>query len=187
MQVKSICCLGDSKTAGYNIEEYIQVAAALSGQTLPRSLAKIATGGWQTADLAANIDASLAAYSGTPDFCLINIGVNDFGETFDQGTFRADWLADMGYVLDALHTKWASTLIRVAQVWRQGYDDQAAILDDDYIVTAISGRSYCAIGMDERTFLPGGDDGATNTIDGTHPSTAGLILQGWNWIVNLGW
>lgn len=117
---------------------------------------------------AANIDALIAAEPRNHTDGLYRIGVNDFitgNET--------DWKADVLYVLDAMKARWPAIQIKISKTWKQGFDSTASTYAGwvDDIVAARS--SFVSVGDDERTWLKGADDGATNTTDGVHYSAAG--------------
>lgn len=130
--------------------------------------------GWRAADLDNQANAWIAATTQEVPaflnkFVLINIGVNDIGVT-SQASFEAS----LGSLLDKIHTAWPTTHILVAKVWKRGFDSQCDTMDDTWIVNVLSGRSsFASAGPDERTVIKAGDNGAANTTDGVHYSTAG--------------
>lgn len=164
--------LGDSKTQGNRYQAWISTPS-LDWTENP---ARIAVGGSTSVAMAAEIDADLATRAGTPQprYVLLNLGANDYG------TAEADWKTATTYILDAIHAKWPQTKIYLMDTWRQGQDawsDTLATWRHDVIAT----RYFSFIGPDERIFLKGADDGATYTVDGIHPNTAGDQLTALEW------
>lgn len=169
--------VGDSKTYvwGNTVPlNYAYEVTLARSRGCYRAGGHLAHSGYTTAQLADAIDADIAAYSGiTPTSVLLNIGVND-GAVSD-----ADLRADYGYIADALHTRWTGITVYCARVWRRSIS--FANLDDVIIPQVISTRPWCALGIDERTVLEGGDDGVTNTSDGIHPNAAGYLAWAAAW------
>lgn len=136
---------------------------------------------YETGDLAGVIDADLAAISATQDYALVNVGINDLLHS------QTDWeqqAADMAYVLDAIHAKWPVCVVYLARVWSSNSNVQANLnyFDDTVIANALSGRSWAHLGVDERIVIKAGDNGATNTTDGTHysdPAGYNAISNAW--------
>jgi hypothetical protein len=56
-----------------------------------------------------------------------------------------------------------------------------------WIDTLIVARAYVRAGPDERVWLKGQDDGATNTTDGVHYSAAGQTACAGKWRALLGY
>lgn len=60
-------------------------------------------------------------------------------------------------------------------------------MNDVLLPSVLSTRSSWAHpGIDERLILEGGDDGATFTADGVHPTDAGYELEATAWLSVLG-
>ena len=141
----------------------------------------LATSGWGVADLAAAVDAWLA--SGPPrNFVLINIGVNNLG-TVSQATYESN----LAYVLDAIHAKWPRCKPLVMRVWKRGFNSQSDTMDDTWIPNVLASRAWSGLGGDERVFLKGADDGASETVDGIHPTTAGYTATAAAWKAAMGY
>lgn len=189
-QPKFILPYGDSKTVGY-LDDAIPVTGggyppilmdlldtAQSRGYYERPL-RIAQNGRTTALAKAAVDAELAAAVGTPDYILYNLGANDTD-------FDATWHTNTAYILDALHAKWPNAKIYMAVTWERVTGFAYNLAHRAAINTAIAGRSYCYIGIDELT-LENGDDGATYfNVDGTHPNRAGYIKTAQLWKAVLG-
>lgn len=143
-------------------------------------------GGVALSVLASEVDAALATKAGTPDVCLINATVN-YGctESADPDT----WKANYAYIIDAVHTKWPACQIYCARMWQDDAPSQICMdyINDTLIPQVIAGRDYCHLGIDERLILPGEDNGATYTADGTHPNAAGNALIAEAWLSVLGY
>ncbi len=176
--VKNLLPYGDSATLNstYNVYLIALLTNQRSQQLWRQTPAMIAVGGRTVATAQDAIDAELAVASGTPDVILFNLGKNDVGGALVE----ANWKADLGYILDAMHTKWASATVVIMRAWRQGYEAECDNLAT-WINTVIASRSWCALGPDERVFLENGDDGATYTSDGIHPNDAGSRITATQW------
>lgn len=116
------------------------------------------------------IDTYLSTVTPEPPVVLCNVGVNDLTGGLPV---EATWKTNYEYIIDAILTKWPSVIVYIAKPWRRGYaadcNTLAGWIDD--IIADYSGEVL--VGHDERTWLEGGDDGATMTYDGIHYSTAG--------------
>lgn len=131
--------------------------------------------------LKAAIDADLAAVSVTCHYAFVNIGINDIANGLPAD--RAQVESDLKYVLDALHAKWPACRILVASIWsRNTADGRHDTFDDVWIASVLSQCPYAEVGVDERIWIEGGDDGVTNTYDGLHysnPAGYTAISSGW--------
>jgi len=121
---------------------------------------------WATA--AAAVDAELALYAYTPDYIFVNLGANDVLSLPSQATIEAN----IAHVLDAYHAKFPSAALYVDYPWRSGADAACDTLAG-YIDNVRGSRAWALAGLDERTTLKGGDNGATYYADGVHPNAAG--------------
>lgn len=183
--------IGDSKTAATATENWVNFLARDGSdgeQVVLESPLRIAQGGWTMGDVQAAIDAALASRTDTPDYVLLNIGVNDVANSDGSYTDQATWEGQANYVLDALHAKWPTAQIYFMRVWKRGALYQAGLnaIDDTYIPSVLSGRAYAHLGPDERVFLAAGDDGVELTSDGIHPNTAGNNAEAAQWQSLLG-
>lgn len=141
---------------------------------------RVGKGGYTAAALKADVDADLAARNGvTPDYILVDVGQNDLASM----PTKAAWVANVGYILDAMHTKWPTAQIYVARVYSAGYPAETATIDDDWIPTVLSTRTgWASLGIDRRTVLnsPGDLDGSE------HPTRQGYTKMAAAWKVVLG-
>jgi lysophospholipase L1-like esterase len=171
--------MGDSKTAdnGFQATLLHNLESTTNNRPIAQAPAQLATGGWKVADLDSAATAWLAAATDTPDFVLVNIGVNDLGIT-SQASFEAS----LGSLLDKINAKWASAKIKVMLPWKRGADSTADAMGNTWIPNVLAGRSsWAAIGGDERIFLKGSNDGNSYTSDGVHPNTSGYALTANVW------
>jgi hypothetical protein len=130
----------------------------------PRNMA---SSGATVASRKSSIDSELAEHTETVTDILLDLGVNDLSAM----PLEAAWKADMLYIIDAIATKWPSVRIYVCKPWCRGYTTEANTMAG-WIDDIVALRSTnCKAGHDERTWLEGGDDGATMTVDGKHYST----------------
>jgi lysophospholipase L1-like esterase len=186
---------GDSKTNGYtwqptlrhaiNLRQYPNNQMDWRIGTPTSAMGMLARNGTTVALMKAAVDADLAAMTGVaPTRILFNLGANDV----DGGGLPAEatWNANLGYILDAFRAKWPSDTVYVAYPWRRGYDadcDTVALRID----TVRSTRAWVLAGPDERVTIKGADDGAANTLDGVHYSTAGAAAWANAWVVLFGY
>lgn len=170
---------GDSKTArgewDYVFNHYAQMATGYKW-TMD---ANLAVGGWHVGDARSNIDALLAAQpaSVSPEIIMSNFGANDV----DSGTLPSTYKGNYLYTLDAIHAKWPSATIYIANAFNS---DQVTACNDMAAVNAeiVAERSFVRAGIDERAFLAAYDSGATNLADPKHPSTAGYVATALAWV-----
>lgn len=138
------------------------------------------------------IDADLAARPGSPDFVLVNLGVNDLGGTL--ATDPDGWETDYGYILDAIHTAYPAARVGVQKF---GRGDLTAELiaqmndaDDVRIPRLVSARSWSFVGGDERlaSHIEGGDGYVTYCDAGKlHPNAAGYQRTAEAWKSAMGY
>lgn len=133
---------------------------------------QLAQSGWTVQSLSQNVQTWLNAATVVLSFVLINIGANDTATS--QANFEL-YLAD---VLDKVHAKWPSTTILVWKIWRRDAEAQMNLIDDTYIPNVLASRPWATSPseLDERIYLKGSDNGASETTDGIHPTTLGFQL-----------
>lgn len=183
--------IGDSKTAnppGYQMP--IIKAMQSVGQCWQERPTTYSLGGYTAQNVRDGIDAALAARTDTPAYVIINLGANDVG----SGDPGAGWKTNTDYIVDAIHAKWAGAKVYLTKIWRRdagngviaagiaacnGYIDQ--------LVADANHAGWLFVGVNEADFLPGGDNGATNTSDGVHFNAAGANLWGAAWKTALGY
>lgn len=87
---------------------------------------------------------------------------------------EATWNGYYYTILDAIHAKWPGVQCYISRPWAKTYDAGADTLAGR-IATVVAARStFAYLGDDERVWMKGADDGATNAdADGIHYSTAG--------------
>lgn len=158
--------MGDSKTSatpGY----VAKLLADLPNEWYEAGVRQFGTSGWNIEDLRNAVDANIGATTHAPDFVLINIGVNNI-LTYDV---EATWKGHMQAILTAINTQWPRAQVYIMRPWLRGAGNVTAL---NHIATWISDlvalNSFAHLGPDERVFLENGDDGATYTTDGTHPT-----------------
>jgi lysophospholipase L1-like esterase len=133
--------------------------------------------GYTVTNMYSAIDGFLANHnteSSVYDYVfLINLGANDVANLPDGAT----WKTRYTYIIDAVLTKYPTTKIYLTKPWRRNYgtecDTLAGYIDD--LVALYPGQCY--VGDDERTWLEGGDNGATMSTDGVHYSEAGYVAK----------
>jgi lysophospholipase L1-like esterase len=176
--------IGDSKTpdAWGNWEAELGASLLPNNVYVPGTIDPIGIGGITVDGMRQRVDADIAARTIVPNEVLINLGANDCTGT----PVLEDWLADAQYIVDAHHTAYPNANIRVAKIWRQGKQTEYTIVNN--AVTALyASRSFLKPAIDERNILPGADDGATMTIDGTHYSAAGNTAIAAAWKTAMGY
>lgn len=177
-----IWAVGDSKTAlenyypavtGYTYYASKWLEANLERGAYPRPT-PVGHSTFTTLQLKNIIDADLAATVGTPDFVILNIGVNDaLGAMPLQAAFETNY----AYILDAIHTKWASAPVLVAKPGCRGQAADCTTIAG-WIDNVIASRAWASVGADEQIILEGGDDYTTRTTDGTHQNALGNQAMG---------
>jgi lysophospholipase L1-like esterase len=133
----------------------------------------------------ANIVAITATLSASAKYITINLGANDFAGGAIVAGNQAAWTAKYQNIIDHFHTQCPNAKIGVMRAWSRTYDAEAVLLAA-WLVDVVAGRSWAYIGPDEAVILKAGDDGATYTLDGIHPTTAGYALEAAEWITVLG-
>lgn len=184
--VRNMWLIGDSKTAETGVGSYQPYILGYFSNAHPLQLwretpARFAVGGQTVAGCAAAIDATLAAAVGIPDIVLFNLGANDAGGLPVQATYQAN----LAYIFDAIHAQY-SAAIYVMKAGRQGYDANCDTLVSWNTPVIAARSSWVFFGPDERVFLKGSDDYASNTKDGTHPNDAGARLTAAQWLTIVG-
>jgi lysophospholipase L1-like esterase len=170
------CGLGSQSVGSYLATIGVRLANALDTGTTPG--AAVAAPG-----------TTMPAASDIPAAVLINLGVNDSlltllspFPTFPAGsTDAAGWQANYLAIIDYIRSRWANAPIYIMRWWAgtapAGHDNTEA----GWIDTLITLRPNCFLGPDERVFLKGSDNGATNTYDQIHPGSAGHIATVTAW------
>lgn len=166
-----IVAIGDSKTVGSACcESSGGYRSELKRRLLATGVPVVfrgvyATGGVTIAVSRAGIDAYLA-WKWTlpqPDWAIVNLGTNDL--VLMPG--RPEQEADLGHILDALHSKWPTCQTLVLRPWAPGREAEAETLAAR-IAYVVSSRPWAHLGPDESAFLPGRID-----RDRVHPTIAG--------------
>lgn len=188
---------GDSKTYGTgdstpplahrNGYQPLLTAALATATGQPwGEVGRIARPGYDSTDLRALIAADLASQPDhlAPTWVLVNISINDL--LTDTATFTAN----LGAIADAFHRKWSRAKVGFALVWSTGGQDnltELTALNNAIVAVALARMPWAFVGPDERAFLPGGDNGATNTTDGVHPNRTGYTLTATAWQAAMGY
>lgn len=181
----NIYCIGDSKTAA--ADGYVEKMSTYSAFFAEYPY-RYAVAGLTTANAKLAIDARLAITHGTPDYVLYNLGVNDTNGADGITPSEADWKTNTAYILDAVHTKWPNAKVYMMKNWCR-LSPNACLTLATWGATVRSTRSsWCFLGPDESVFLEGGDNGATYTSDGVHPTApAGYTLTASQWRTAIGY
>lgn len=180
----AIFTVGDSKTASGSYQNYLIPYLILKSEekwieTSPR----FAFSGYGADDMKLYMDSNLPlVYGPSPNYVLINLGVNDVGSL----PLEADWKINYGAIIDSLHAKWPEATIVCMRVWREGEDSNCDTLNQ-WIDDLVLSRSFSIAGPDERIFLKGDDNGATYTVDGVHPTLEGYELTSLQWASVIGY
>jgi lysophospholipase L1-like esterase len=143
-------------------------------------LAEIAVSGSTPAYWAANLAATLEVYKGTPNYVLIDLGINSLPAA------EVQFKLDFANILDQFHAKWPTARVGVAHVW--GRDISTADVNTWIDAVLADGRTaWTYAGPDETVWLEGGDNGATMTTDGIHYSAAGQTENAAQWKAAMGY
>lgn len=173
--VRRVLLLGDSKTALVPLGNTwpADLTSALNSASAPLNWIlsnKGLSGATVAGQAGTTILANLMDTAGDPSSyvaVLVNLGVND-GIPVTEAT----WKANYQDILTAIHAKLPSALVYLTRPWKTTggthWDTIAAYIDD-----LVAANAFARLGDDERVWLKGSDNGATNTSDGTHYSAAG--------------
>lgn len=175
--------VGDSKTTSLlgswattlveNLNTDYVATRAYYSEDVPRGWA---IGAQTVGTMKTLIDAKIAEHTYYSYFekntFFINLGINDF----DSMPLEATWESDYLYIIDALRSKYPNAEIYITKPWMVGHTAEANTMAG-WIDTIVAARAFCHVGDDERTWLEGGDNGATMTSDGVHYSAAGQIAK----------
>jgi hypothetical protein len=171
--------VGDSKTASASPGVQALVAALRERGQGWFEAARLAVSGIDTVTMRGRIDADLAAVEADNlarvRVILYNLGANDN----NSAPAYAAFVADTVYCLLALHAACPGALIYMARVWERG--SQVWLDDVQRVAVADLAAVYPWVraGIDERLTLEAGDDGATWTADGTHPTNPAGYVREW--------
>jgi lysophospholipase L1-like esterase len=171
--------VGDSKTDGDIWPTYLwqSLNTSAGDSTYYELVTRFGVTGSTAAEMHTYVDANLAAVTGTADIITINLGANDVSALPAEAT----WKADMTAIVDALRAKWSAATIYIARPWRRDYGTECNTLATWIAAIVATYPSNVYVGMDERVWLEGGDDGATMTTDGIHYSAAGQTAAAAAW------
>ena len=183
--LKGLLFIGDSKQSTarswhFRLLDLINTAPANVYCLKPN---RIGISGITIEGMYARVDSDISAMAGYADpvAICINLGVNNVG-TYPNANFVPYY----EYIINAYHTRFPTSKIYCARVWRQGYDSNCDSYDNIYLPQIVSDLPFVQYGPDERIVLKGSDNGATNTYDGIHPSAAGESDMAAGWKVSLG-
>ena len=175
---------GDSKTAGKLWPDRLRESVT----PRPWTLLNQAVGGTNVLSVTSIIATMLLAVPAiaeTPTI-LLNWGVNDMGNYSTNGYGAATWIPAYLVILDAIRARWATAPIYVTKPWMRTMNVNADFMAG-WVDTLVASRANVFVGTDERIYYKGSDDGATNTLEGVHPSPAGEFAIAAAWKVVLGW
>lgn len=142
--------------------------------------------GWTTLTMFEQIDALIAAATGTPDYILVNLGANDVPEIDDETYLQSTWNTRTRYWIDAIQTKYPGVPMYWTIVWRGNYDAGVAALRS-WQAELLTEYSGITLGPDEYALLENGDYGATYYDEILlHPTDAGMQLEADFWIGMMG-
>lgn len=168
--------LGDSKTVG-DTPWLVSLLSDLNANAEPGWTGTGSALGGSWVDLIApQIGTVLNTFTpvGTVTDVLCNWGVNDVDRAgSDETTFRTNY----GIIIDAIHAKWPAATIRLTIPWKDG--EPAGTFDTlaGYIGSIVADHApYTVLLDDERVWLKGSDNGASETVDGIHYSALGMSL-----------
>ena len=188
-----VLAYGDSKSTYTYYPEDLVAKYASDTDRGPLTVTVLKVDGSTVTSRATTVAAELSALSlpyppsVAPRAVLFQLGVVD-ARTVVAGD-EAAWKAALGTILDAFHSKWPTALVYVAKPWGR---DEAAGCDilAPWIDSVVDARDWADDGPDERIYLEGGDDGATMTFDGVHPTDAGSLGGADQWFTTInsnGW
>lgn len=172
--------LGDSKTAA-NPWVASLTARAATATTVPWKSYNGGVGGATVATALAAMDGILAAFpadgaGGDYRVVTMNWGVND--GCSDTATWETNYLA----IIDKVHAKAPAAQVYLMRPWKRGFGACTAALHTSIDTIVAARATFAHVGPDEAVWLEGGDDGVTNSTDGTHYSAAGQIAADAAWV-----
>ena len=132
------------------------------------------------------LNSWLSARGYTPDFALIDIGINE-----RNSPNAANFEMNLAYAIDQIHARWPNCRILVMKIWARGYDSFADTYATsvDNVLSTRSAFASSPPGLDERIWLKGADNGASETdAIGLHPNVAvGYPLMAAAWRAAMGY
>lgn len=172
---------GDSKTSNGVWQELLTAALNAAdthvwteSQRNGLSGRSVASNAGQATAAAETIDAELAGYIVHPTKILMNLGVNDSISLPLEATFKTNYT----YILDALHAKFPLAQVFCSKVWRAASAANCVTINTWITAVVATRSSFAQMADDETAWLEGGDNGATNSSDGTHYSNpAGMTAK----------
>lgn len=170
---------GDSKSDTGNSWHTTLATKFQDARGIPLAYSIAAQAGRGIVNAAPSIVGFLSPINVNTDYptVICNLGVNDFVGMPSQATIETAYLT----IVDAMKAKWPNVRVWLMRPWKQGYDAAADTMAT-YIGNVQSSRSsFVSLGPDERVFLRGSDNGASETTDGIHPSALGQTLYANEW------
>ena len=145
----------------------------------PRAIINSAVSGAGVQTIVNNLSfiLSLSNFPGSP-VILINLGTDDFS-AFNIN-YGATWIPVYLEIVDGVRIKWPLATFYIARPWMIN-NDANAVFANTWINTIVASRSGLFLGPDEAVYYKGSDNGASETVDGIHPSVLGetLIANAW--------
>lgn len=176
--------MGDSKTYAGTYQAVL-TANLNTATTQPWTETRSATNNISLDTYANEITTRIALYNYIQDcpHVLVNLGINGV-----IGAGEAATKADFQTIINACVSRWPACKVYLTKIWNRATADAdlntfAGWIDD--LVSANPTNVF--VGIDERTVIEGGDDGATNTTDGTHYSAAGATAAAVAWQAVMGY
>jgi lysophospholipase L1-like esterase len=174
-----IQCLGDSRTTFGGWQDLLIAGLNTATNAKPSHSYRTNTEAaldWSVMTLSSNATQYLADSSSSlayPNIVLIDLGEHDMvnGSPPTQTAFQNAYLS----LIDAIVAKWFDAEIYLDFPWTVALDGTSYTNFKGYIQNVIAARSMCHAGVDQGVTIKGSDNGATNTSDGIHFSTAGKI------------
>lgn len=112
-----------------------------------------------------------------PQFVVTTLGVNDLGFGASQSGSNplneTIWTTQYLSIIDQIRAQWPAVPIYIELPWKVGFDGWCADLHTWIVNDIVPARSGLHAGADEAIVLKGSDNGASETLDGVHPSTTG--------------
>lgn len=110
---------------------------------------------------------------------LINFGANDVSVLPAQGT----WIANYRTIINGgILSKWPDARVYLMRPWRRNFDSACDSLATWIGEIVLAQPAQTFLGPDERVWLKGDDNGATETTDGIHYSAAGEVTCASEWL-----
>jgi lysophospholipase L1-like esterase len=165
----------------------VDVVRTATGLNVAEQPTRIARGGCDVAEMASVIDAELGySYRNkAATKIMVYLGANDITDSHGWPLNETTWKTNYRYILNALHTKWATTPIYIGKSYRNDAImlTRLAILSG-WIDDLVAEQAYYHAGLDGRDVFTGHPE---LLADEVHPNHDGCVAMGNAWKTIIGY